>query len=426
MPRAGDANVGTAVGGWEPGDRAAKRHVVVVGMSTRALAESAARAGYRVTALDAFGDLDQHPRVRALSMPRDVGARYSAEAAARAAQAIVCDAVVYQSDFENHPDAVRLLTGGESGATLLGNAPETLTRVRDPGVLAAALRARGCGTPAVVGRAADVDPSTSWLVKPYASGGGRGVRPWRPGAPIPTGHYVQQRIEGVPGSVVFVSDGRRAVVLGVSRQLVGEAAFGARGFRYCGSILARADDGAFGAASTDDGALVDAAARLADAATEAFGLVGVNGVDFIARDGVPHAIEVNPRYTASMELVERAYGVSVFGAHAAACAEGVLPTFDVRAARQGTRVTGKAVVFAPRTLRAGDTRAWLADATVRDVPHPDEAIAAGGPVCTVFADGADTASCHAALVRRAGKLYSVLGVDVAGATECTRAEQAAA
>ena len=46
----------------------------------------------------------------------------------------------------------------------------------------------------------------------------------------PRGCYLQQRLEGVPGSVVFVAAGGRAAPLGVSRQLVGEPAFGASGF----------------------------------------------------------------------------------------------------------------------------------------------------------------------------------------------------
>jgi predicted ATP-grasp superfamily ATP-dependent carboligase len=206
--------------------------------------------------------------------------------------------------------------------------------------------------------------------------------------------------------VVFVAAAGRAVVLGVSRQLVGEAAFGASDFRYCGSVLAPAGDAQLG----DDAALLPAAAALAGAAADAFGLVGVNGVDFLADGGVPRAVEVNPRYSASMELVERAYGVSVFGAHAAACAGGELPAFDVAAARraQGAAV-GKAVVFARRAARAGDTRPWLDDPSVRDVPRPGEPIAAGAPVCTVFAEGADGAACHAALVRRAERVYAALG-----------------
>ena len=106
-------------------------------------------------------------------------------------------------------------------------------------------------------------------------------------------------------------------------------------------------------------ALVDRAGALARAVAEEFGVVGVNGIDFVARDGVPYAIEVNPRWCASMELVERAYGLSVFGAHAAACADGVLPEFDLARARRGAAAVGKAVVFARRDVAVGDTREWL-------------------------------------------------------------------
>ncbi len=69
--------------------------------------------------------------------------------------------------------------------------------------------------------------------------------------------------------------------------------------------------------------------RLSAAVAAEFGLAGVNGIDFISRGGRAYAVEVNPRWSASMELVELAYGVSVFGAHAAACAHGQLPDFDL-------------------------------------------------------------------------------------------------
>ncbi len=69
--------------------------LLLAGVSTRAAAESAARAGFTVTALDAFADVDQHPDVRALSMARDFGVRFTSPAAARAARAIESDAVAY-------------------------------------------------------------------------------------------------------------------------------------------------------------------------------------------------------------------------------------------------------------------------------------------------------------------------------------------
>ena len=370
--------------------------VLIAGVSTRAAAESAARAGFDVTALDAFHDLDQHAGVRGLSMPRDFGAAFGPRATARAARGVTCDAVAYQSTFENHPAAVATLARGR---TLWGNTPEVLMRVRDPRTLAAELAARGFAVPAIRdGRSGEMPSTRGWLLKPRASGGGRGVRAWRPGTRVPRGHHLQERIDGRAGSVVFVSDGTRAVPLGLSWQLVGEGAFAADGFRYCGSMLCDVGGSPHG----------PEALALARAVTEAFGLVGVNGVDFVVRDGRPYAVEVNPRWCASMELVERAYGVSVFGAHAAACAEGGLPTFDLCAATPSAPVVGKAIVFARAAVQVGDTRRWLADGDVRDVPRPGERFPRGAPVCTVLATGIDAEGCHAALVRKAEAVYDAL------------------
>ena len=229
------------------------------------------------------------------------------------------------------------------------------------------------------------------------------MRLWRGGARVPRGSYLQQFVEGTPGSVVFVAASGRAVPIGVTRQIVGDAAFGAAGFQYCGNILASACDDHF----QDGERLFRRASTVASAVAEAFGLAGVNGVDFVARDGVPHAIEVNPRWSASMELVERAHDVSVFGAHADACRLGVLPAFNLLARQRGIDAAGKAIVFARCGVTIGETRAWIA-AGIRDVPHPGERIEAGRPVCTVLAGGRDAASCYRELVRRAAAVYSDL------------------
>src|SRR5439155_3545752 len=127
--------------------------------------------------------------------------------------------------------------------------------VRDPLLVAQALGRRGFAVPAVhIGKPepeAEPEPGTwneepetssSWLVKPLASGGGRRVRPWR-GGRVPRGCYLQQLVDGTPGSVVFVAAGDHIVPLGITRQLVGEHAFGAEGYRYCGNILEVASDG---------------------------------------------------------------------------------------------------------------------------------------------------------------------------------------
>ena len=375
------------------------KRVLIVGLSTRAAAESAARAGFDVTALDAYADLDQHPSVRALSLPRDFNVHPTAAAGARAARTIESDAVAYLSSFENHPRAVTMLAAGR---TLWGNRAEVLRRVRDPVVVSDTLRRCGFDVPRVrlAASAGDAGDGEAWMVKPFRSGGGQRVGPWKR-RPVPRTAYLQEFIEGIPGSVVFATARGHTVPLGVSRQLAGDPAFGARGYRYCGSLLAAADDPQFPGGR----ALVDRACALARRVGGEFGLAGVNGVDFIARDCSPYPIEVNPRWSASMELVETLFGLSVFGVHADACGRGELPSFDFGEASRRVGAIGKAVVFARHAVVVGDTSAWLGDATVRDVPRPGERIDAGQPVCTVIATAPDAGRCYLALVRRSARLY---------------------
>ena len=53
------------------------RHLLVAGVTTRALAVSAARAGWRVTAVDAFGDLDLRAVATVASAAGTHGKRFS-------------------------------------------------------------------------------------------------------------------------------------------------------------------------------------------------------------------------------------------------------------------------------------------------------------------------------------------------------------
>ncbi|HKB11757.1 MAG TPA: ATP-grasp domain-containing protein [Vicinamibacterales bacterium] len=367
-------------------------NLLVAGVSTRAMAASAARAGFAVTAIDAFADVDQHPSVQALSL----GGGFTPDAAAERAQTIACDAVAYAANFENRPGAVNRLAAGRA---LLGNRADVLSRVRDPLLLARTLRAGGFAAPDVREHPPTPSDHRRWLVKRYASGGGHGVREWRAGEPIPPGAYLQEFIDGTPASIAFVAARGRAVPIGFSRQLIGDTAFGSTGFRYCGNILT--------ARGEDDDALT-ASQDMAAAVTGAFELVGVNGIDLVVKDGIPYIVEVNPRWCASMELAERAYGVCVFGMHSGACRDGVLPDFDFAMARRAAIAIGKAVVFARRELVAGDLRGCFDDDDVHDIPQPGTRIGAGQPVCTVFAAADDAFACRAELVRRAARIYASL------------------
>lgn len=376
------------------------RRLLVAGLTTRPLAISAARAGWNVTAVDGFGDRDLRAHARVIALRREQGG-FDPSAAAAAAQGVSADAVAYTATFENHPSAVAALA---TGRRLLGNPSSVVEAVRDPMALMLALRRNGFMAPETRARAPRPGTRARWLRKPRRSGGGHGTATWRPGSPVGRQHYLQQRITGTAGSVVFLADGSRAVTLGLSRQLVGRREFGATGFRYCGSLMGA---GLF----EEEAALLEIASAAADAVAREFALIGLNGIDFVARAGVPWPIEVNPRYSGSMELLERDAGLSLFALHADACA-GRLPE-SPPALRGG--VVGKAVVFARKGVTVRETRNWLRDPAIADVPHPGEHIPRGRPICTVFASGKRADTCLRALATKAATIYHAVESTARGA-----------
>ena len=304
--------------------------------------------------------------------------------------------VVYGASFENHPALVARLAERHA---LLGNAPETLRAVRDPARLGAALGDAGLPYPrtsftAPVERPAAGCASRCAAAAARACASGAAAR-CRPAT------FVQERIDG---RRVLGGGGRRredAVVLGLTEQLVGQRAFGVRGYRWCGNLVAAAPAG------RRAGGLLGQARAICSRLAGAFALRGLFGVDFIWDGERAWTLEVNPRPTASLEAIEAAYGVDVFDAHLRACA-GELPRIEPEC----RRAAGKAVLFATEDVVVGDSERWL-ERGVRDVPHPGERIAAGHPICTVVATAATPEDALAGLEEQAARLRAELRVEVA-------------
>jgi uncharacterized protein len=348
------------------------------------LADLAMRDGQRVIAFDLFGDLDLR------RSGARVAVRDGLNALVDAAVQVPASAVVYGASFENHPALVGRLAERH---VLLGNAPEVLRAVRDPARLGAALRDAGLPYPRTFA-AAPADRSGRWLRKPLRGGGGTRVRAWR-GGPLPAGTVAQERIDGVACSAAAVGDGVDAVVLGVTEQLVGARAFGVRGFRWCGNVAPP---------RVPTAALLEQARAICSCLASAFALRGLFGVDLVWDGERAWTIEVNPRPTASLEVMQQD---GLFDAHLRACA-GELPRIDAAP----DAAAGKAVLFATEDVVIGDSERWL-ERGIRDVPHPGERIAAGRPICTVVAAAATPEAVLAQLEGQAARLRAELEVEVA-------------
>jgi uncharacterized protein len=362
------------------------------------LAELGVRAGHDVVALDQFGDLDLQRLCPSVSVLRDLGGRGGMAALVDAAEEIEAPSVIYGAGLENQPRLVGRLA---SGRRLLGCAPEAIERVRDPVSLGASLRAAGLAyPPTFAARDAPrrAERSGRWLRKPVRGGGGRGVREWRGGA-LGAQVVVQEHISGLACSAAAVADGRSAVVLGVSEQLVGHRGFGARGYAWCGNLVPPR------LGEAQRGALADAARTICAHLAHAFGLRGLFGVDFVWDGGRAWVVEVNPRPTGSLECVEAAHEVGAFAAHLEGCAGRLPSTGDPPPAPR--RAAGKAILFASRDVRVGDTRDWP-ERGIRDVPHPRERIDSGRPICTLVSVQESPDAVFADLEARAAALRAEL------------------
>ena len=378
-----------------------ERPTLIVGFSTRAIAESATRAGYNVITLDYFGDRDQKELVQNYSLMRDFGLGFSAEALLTASRGLDFGAVVYISNLENHPDVVEKLAADH---TLLGNDPAILRRVRDWGTLRQVCHREGIPVPVTLlpGEEGQADREKLWLTKPARSGGGHGIAFWS-GEPLDQGYLLQEYVDGLSCSAAFVANGRGCALLGLTEQLIGRRELGARRFTWCGNILPLSLETPPPTLGGIEGGLevTTVVQKMLQKLTRAFGLRGVNGVDFVlgrdqASRPVPYLVEVNPRYTASMELVEWAYGLSVFGAHARSLHE-KLPSFSLGENVHQRGFYGKGIIYAREDVVMPETAEWRAKER-RDIPFPGERIAARHPICTVLEQGETRNECWSRLL----------------------------
>jgi predicted ATP-grasp superfamily ATP-dependent carboligase len=222
------------------------------------------------------------------------------------------------------------------------------------------------------------------------------VRPAAPGEPRRPGEYLEEFLEGVAGSAAFLADGRQARLLGASEQLVPRSPGSpASPFRYAGNIAGPIEELLAPAERA-------AIARAADVLTGRFGLRGLNGLDYIRTSGGPALLEVNPRFTASMEILEEIACVSFFDLHLQALA-GSLPAAGPEARALWM---GKGILYADDAVEAPSPEA-LETLGVRDRPHRGERFEAGQPLCTLIVTASTRGACRSALQAREREVRSL-------------------
>ena len=374
---------------------------LILGLSTRAMAESAISGGHRVITLDYFGDLDQRALAENYSLARDYRLPFNAENLLKASSRLKFDKVVYTSNLENHPNVVEKIA---SRAQILGNGPEVLHRIRNWIVLREFCRQKSIPHPPTLlpGEENLATPQFQWLRKPVRSGGGSGIKPWD-GQRLKRKQVLQAYVHGLPASAAFVSDGKKGVVIGLTHQLIGRHELGATGFTWCGNILPLPMD------YEVNRFVLGKVEKMVNQLIEFFGLKGVGGIDIVIADGPdgrpqPTLIEINPRYTGAMELVEIAYGLNIYNLHLAA-AGGSLPQVSLND-YPDRHFYGKGIVYSLKSLTIQKSEQWAAHGW-KDIPFPGDKIDQGRPVCSVFGHGPTYKECMTDLLMNAAQVRQV-------------------
>jgi len=364
------------------------KKLAIVGASARAAAFSALRAGYEVVAADLFADAD----LRAHCDATRIEAGYP-EALADWLAATECDGWLFTGGLENHHELInamaklRPLVGCSSGA---------VRATRNPLLLQPVIQAARLAFPETIESGEKLPLDRSWLCKTYRSANGSGV--WlldgveaRQRATEEEA-YFQRFIGGTSAAAVYLCSRNGSTLLGVTHQLVGDAAAGAKPWHYSGSV---------GPLRISD-AVAAQLARLGELLSERFKLTGLVGVDLVIERDKAWIIEINPRYSSSAEVVERMLGVSVVGAHVKACLgePAELPP-SVRSSRGAAKngeaaanIHGKLILYAKRVATIDEEfHAWAMSQSsldpnacrLADIPAVGETISAGHPILTAFA-----------------------------------------
>ena len=365
-------------------------------------------------AIDLFADCDLH--AVCLQAQRLDASDYPA-GFQRVAAGMPAAPVAYCGGLENHPELIQQLAATRS---LAGNGAAQVAYVRTPECLADVVRRAGCRFPMTVRDPVGLPTDGSFLCKPLASAGGQGVVHWYgQSAPTRSGGWCwQQCMSGQLLSVSLVLTSGRADLLGICRQVTGYRGLAGGRFRFRGAVellpawVARHDG------------LIERLGELGTLLAAEAGLVGLVGIDFIlprnSQGKIPVVLEVNPRPTASMELIERRVGRSLAVSHLAACglpipaARTLLPVAtgttwakEIVIARQAGAITPTWVQQVEEALSETRTAAEGNWPLLADRPVAGTHLNPGQPVVTVLAAAQTPAEAFRRVRSRARRIAAV-------------------
>lgn len=332
--------------------------LLIIASSGRMLAEAAKNAGFKPLVVDLYADTDTEYYAEAVLQVSSLAVEAVTAKVNYFIDRYSVAYAIYGSGLESYPETLVFL---ESCLTVLGNAPEVFETLHDKPVFFSRLDALAVPYPEVVYR----EPSDAgdWLIKPMRGQGGQGIKFYDRHLKINFTGYWQKHQAGLQYSILFIADGLKFVPVGFNRQWTVNLGAG-REFIFSGI--------------SNHCALTHEAqsevTRWLEKIVPAFGLKGLNALDFIDTSEQLKVLEINPRPSASMQL----YDADLLLRHIQACRGDLL-------AYPGLQEDYRAfqVVYAARSVSVPCAFEWPVEC--RDLPKSGAIISTGQPVCSIIA-----------------------------------------
>ena len=361
--------------------------IIVVAYSARALASSAAHAGFAPLSIDVFGDDDMRAMsVSSVKLDGGLADGLTPDKVVGAVDALirVHDPIglVYGAGFEHQPETIAAIA---RKVQVFGNEAANLQRAKDPLVLARVCAAHGIRHPQVQFSAPD-EPEL-WLLKKRGGSGGDHIAVAETPSRLRPDSYFQRRVGGRNISALFLASEKQAEIIGLSMQWA--APTRSSPFRY---------GGAAGPIEIELSHAREIARSVALIASE-FDLIGLNSADFLVSDDAVWLVEINPRPGATLDVFE-SNEAPLFARHIAAC-EGCLTP-----ASRSMTFKAAEIVYAPHDIVVRGRANWPDWAVDRSAPGT--LIAAGDPLCTTLGVGATVGLAHACARERARRIVALV------------------
>lgn len=392
-------------------NRSKNPELIIVGASTRSTAYSAVRAGFQPFCVDQY--VDQDLKEIAEVIPKiDDSSHWLRLLNQRPSQDWI-----YTGALENQPDLIEQISQKHR---LNGCHTKILKLARNPFFLEQILSETPIQVPPCLPSGISMSKNSpigneKWLYKPFRGSAGYGIH-FTDSIPSDFGInenlYLQRYQSGIPLSALFISFREVTVLVGISRQFIGEAALNAKPFQFCGGITL----------SPVPLFLRAPLEQLGQTIAQGCQIQGIFGCDLILDPGQENRIwlnEVNPRYTALTELFELQYRLPILMWHLAACRsfQDSQPETDEtpeqlqkllrHAENQPLTQIAKGILYASQDILSPEID-WTNNFAsnfyqipeVADIPQQGTLIKTGSPICSVYGAGTNHATCLQSLSAR--------------------------